>query len=332
MTTIGVDAPGAADTWDTKDRYVPPPAAIKPPKKGFVPPWRNPWRRPYVLSTITWLYILWSLVPVLIAVQFSFNDSRSRSSWNGFTTEWYCCGTEEGSIAEGTSVFGSGANDALLNALQNSLTLGVITTLIAVPIGTALALGLTRWRSRTSNAANAVSLFPLVTPELVLGSALYLVISTLYTQIGLGRTALILGHVTFSISFILVIVRGRLVSIGSEFETAAQDLGATRMQAIRTVLLPMLVPAIFASAMITFAASLDDFVVSNFLFGDASQITVPVLLYSAVKAAPSPALNALATILLMGTMGALLLTYLFLRLRRRGEGGSALDDLAGIEM
>ncbi|MEO8106149.1 MAG: ABC transporter permease [Actinomycetes bacterium] len=332
MTTVGIDAPGAEKTWDDTGRYVPPPAAIKPPKKGFVPPWRNPWRRPYVLATITWLYILWSLVPVLIAIQFSFNDSRSRSSWNGFTTEWYCCGTEEGSIAEGTSVFGAGANDALLTALQNSLTLGVVTTLIAVPIGTALALGLTRWRSRTSNVANAVSLFPLVTPELVLGSALYLVITTLYTQIGLGRNALILGHVTFSISFILVIVRGRLVSIGSEFETAAQDLGATRIQAIRTVLLPMLIPAIFASAMITFAASLDDFVVSNFLFGDASQITVPVLLYSAVKAAPSPALNALATILLMGTLTALLLTYLVLRLRRRGEGGSALDDLAGVEM
>ncbi len=331
MTTIGVDAPGSVNAWDEEGRYVPPPAAVKPPKRGFVPPWRNPWRRPYVLATITWLYILWSLVPVLIAIQFSFNDSRSRSSWNGFTTEWYCCGTE-GSIAEGASVFGAGAYGALLTALQNSLTLGVVTTLISVPIGTALALGLTRWRSRTSTAANAVSLFPLVTPELVLGSALYLVITTLYTQIGLGRNALILGHVTFSISFILVIVRGRLVSIGTEFETAAQDLGATRMQAIRTVLLPMLVPAIFAAAMITFAASLDDFVVSNFLYGDASQITVPVLLYSSVKAAPSPALNALATILLIGTMTALLLTYLVLRLRRRGEGGSALDDLAGVEM
>lgn len=331
MTTVGIDAPGSVHAWDDEGRYVPPPAAVKPPKRGFVPPWRNPWRRPYVLATITWLYILWSLVPVLIAIQFSFNDSRSRSSWNGFTTAWYCCGGE-GSIAEGASVFGAGANPALLTALQNSLTLGVITTLIAVPIGTALALGLTRWRSRTSSAANAVSLFPLVTPELVLGSALYLVITTLYTQIGLGRNALILGHVTFSISFILVIVRGRLISIGGEFETAAQDLGATRMQAIRSVLLPMLIPAIFAASMITFAASLDDFVVSNFLYGDASQITVPVLLYSAVKAAPSPALNALATILLVGTMTALLFTYLALRLRRKGGGGSALDDLAGAEM
>lgn len=318
MTTIGVDAPGASHAWDDQS-------------KRYIPPWRNPWRRPYVLASITWFYVLWSLVPVLIAVQFSFNDSRSRSSWAGFTLDWYCCG-EAGSIAEGASVLGPGANTQLLSALQNSLELAVVTTLISVPIGTALALGLTRWRSRTSNAANAVSLFPLVTPELVLGSALYLVITTLYQGIGLGPKALVVGHVTFSISFILVIVRGRLVSIGGEFETAAQDLGATRMQAIRTVLLPMLVPAIFAAAMITFAASLDDFVVSNFLYGDASNITVPVLLYSAVKAAPSPALNALATILLIGTLAALFFAYLVLRFRKRGEGGSALDDLAGIEM
>lgn len=331
MTTVGVDAPGAADAWDEQQRYVPPPTGVAPSRKRYVPPWRNPWRRPWFLSTLTWVYILWTLVPVLIAIQFSFNDSRSRSSWQGFTLDWYCCGTE-GSIAEGASVLGAGGNPQLLNSLQNSLTLAVMTTLVAVPIGTALALGLTRWRSRVSNVANGVSLFPLVTPELVLGSALYLVITTLYQGIGLGFNALLLGHVTFSISFILVIVRGRLVSIGAEFETAAQDLGATRMQAIRTVLLPMLVPAIFASAMITFAASLDDFVVSNFLYGNAQEITVPILLYSAVKSAPSPALNALATLLLLGTLAALLMTYLVLRLRKRGEGGSALDDLAGIEM
>jgi len=315
MTTVGLDAAGAQHAFDDAS-------------KRYVPPWRNPWRRPYVLATVTWAYVLWSLVPVLIAIQFSFNNSRSRSSWAGFTLDWYLGGGPD-SIADGASIT---EDPALLRALGNSLTLGVATTLIAVPIGTALALGLTRWRSRTSNVANGVSLFPLVTPELVLGSALFLVITTLYSSIGLGRGALILGHVTFSISFILVIVRARLVSIGAEFETAAQDLGATRLQAIRSVLLPMLIPAIFASGMITFAASLDDFVVSNFLYGDASQITVPVLLYSAVKSAPLPNLNALATLLLLGTMLALVLTYVVLRVRRRGEGGSALDDLAGVEM
>jgi spermidine/putrescine transport system permease protein len=318
MTTVGVDALGASHAFDEDT------------SKRYVPPWRNPWRRPWVLSSITWLYILWSLVPVLIAIQFSFNDSRSRSSWSGFTTAWYCC-EKAGSIQEDSSVM---SDPALLLSLRNSVTLAIVATLISVPIGTALALGLTRWRSRTSNVANGISLFPLVTPELGLGSALYLVIITLYSRIGLGLgfPALVLGHVTFSISFILVIVRARLVSIGSEFETAAQDLGATRMQAIRTVLLPMLIPAIFASAMITFAASLDDFVVSSFLYGNAEWITVPILLYSTVKAAPSPALNALATILLVGTLLLLLLTYLVLRLRRHGDRGSALDDMAGIEM
>jgi spermidine/putrescine transport system permease protein len=320
MSGIGVDAAGAAHAFDEDT------------SRRYVPPWRNPWRRPYILASITWLYVLWSLVPVLVSIQFSFNDSRSRSSWAGFTTDWYLGTNDPNAPANGASVFGADNAPELLLSLQNSLVLAVVTTLVAVPIGTALALGLTRWRSRTSNVANGISLFPLVTPELVLGGALYLVITTLYSQIGLGFWAMMLGHVTFSISFILVIVRSRLVSIGSEYETAGQDLGATRMQAIRTILLPMLIPAIFAAAMITFAASLDDFVVSNFLYGDAGSITVPILLYSAVKAAPSPALNALATLLLLGTMAALLLTYLVLRLRRRGDGGSALDDLAGIEM
>ena len=149
-----------------------------------------------------------------------------------------------------------------------------------------LAMGLTRWRSRTSKAANAISLVPLVTPELVVGSALYLVMTNLYSFVPLGRPAMLLGHVTFSISYVLVIVRARLLSVGGEYEVAARDLGATSLQAIRTVLLPLLMPSIFASAMIVFATSLDDFVVSQFLFGDASNITVPIKLYNAVRAAP----------------------------------------------
>ncbi|HVQ89346.1 MAG TPA: ABC transporter permease [Actinomycetes bacterium] len=310
MSGISIDAAGAAHAWDDSSTR-------------YVPPWRNPWRKPYFLSTITWLYVLWSIVPVLISIQFSFNDGRSRSSWQGFTTKWYCCGGEDGSVA---------SDHSLLLSLQNSVTLAVATVIVSVPIGTALALGLTRWRSRTSKAANGISLFPLVTPELVLGGALYLIMSTLYVGIGLGKGAMLLGHVTFSLSFVLVIVRSRLLSIGGEYETAAQDLGATRMQAIRTILLPLLMPAVFASAMITFAGSLDDFVVSSFLYGDASNITVPIKLYSAVKASPSPALNALATLLLMGTLFALLVMYVVLRFRNRKEGGSAMDEIAAFEM
>jgi spermidine/putrescine transport system permease protein len=290
--------------------------ATGPPRKR-VPPWRNPWRRPYVLAAITWAYILWSLLPVLIAIQFSFNDGRSRSTWQGFSRQWYCC--NEGSVFEDPSMF---------HSLRNSLILGVATVIVATPLGVALAMGLTRWRSRASAVANGISLVPLVTPEIVVGSALYLVVVHLYQFVPLGRPAMLLGHVTFTISYVLVIVRSRLLSIGGEYEEAARDLGANSLQAIRTILLPLLMPAVFASAMIVFATSLDDFVVSQFLFGSAENETVPILLYNAVRAAPTPALNALASILLVGTFLALILAVLGLRAWRRGDEESALETLA----
>jgi spermidine/putrescine transport system permease protein len=289
---------------------------VEPPRR--TPPWRNPWRRPYVLAGITWAYIVWSLVPVLVAVQFSFNDGRSRSVWQGFSTQWYCCA--DGSVGEDPS---------LLRALQNSLTLGLATVLIATPLGVALAMGLTRWRSRASRVSNGIALVPLVTPEIVVGSALYLVFVNLYQFIPLGRPAMLLGHVTFSLSYVLVVVRARLQSIGPDFEEAARDLGASRLQAIRTILLPMLMPSIIASAMLVFATSLDDFVVSQFLFGNASNATVPIKLYNAVRNSPTPALNALATLLLAASFLALVLAYVGLRARRRGPR-SALEDLADL--
>jgi spermidine/putrescine transport system permease protein len=291
----------------------------KPPRPR---PWNDPWRKPYFLRALTWAYILWTLVPVLIVVQFSFNAGRSRSTWQGFSFRWYW-GDPTQSVAHDPS---------LLLSLRNSLVLAFLTVLVATPIGTLMAIGLTRWRSRTSQAANVMTLIPLATPELVIGSALYLSFTFLYSRIPLGLGAMLIGHVAFSISYVLVIVRSRLLSIGSEYETAAQDLGATSVQALRTILLPLLVPSIFAAAMITFAGSIDDFVTSDFLYGDASNITVPIKLYSAVKAAPSPALNALATILLVGTIMALVLAYLVLRWRRKTSGGAnPLAELASIE-
>jgi len=276
-------------------------------------------RRPWFLATLTWLYVGWSLLPVLIAVQFSFNAGRSRSTWQGFSWRWYW--SDPGSVAQ---------DPTLRLALTNTLILGLLTMLIATPLGVALALGLTRWRGRTSRAANGLMLLPLATPEIVMGSALYLVFTNLYTIIPLGRPAQLIGHVTFSVSYVVVIVSARLASIGREYEVAARDLGATPVQALRTVLIPLLAPAVVSSALIVFAASLDDFVVSAFLSTDASSVTVPIKLYSAVRNAPSPALNALATLLLLGSTIALVLAWLFLR-RRRG-GGQALKDMASIDV
>ena len=276
-------------------------------------------RKPYFLAALTWVYVAWSLLPVLVAVQFSFNAGRSRSTWQGFSWRWYW--SDPGSVAQ---------DPTLRLALTNTLTLGLLTTLIATPLGLALALGLTRWRGRTSKAANGLMLLPLATPEIVMGSALYLVFTNLYTIIPLGRPAQLIGHVTFSVSYVVVIVSARLASIGREYEVAARDLGATPVQALRTVLIPLLAPAVISSALIVFAASLDDFVVSAFLSTDASSVTVPIKLYSAVRNAPSPALNALATILLSGSTLALVLAWLFLR--RRSGGGQALKDMASIDV
>ncbi|MEV6105860.1 ABC transporter permease [Streptomyces sp. NPDC051940] len=293
-----------------------PPAGTK-----TVPRRRRLRRRPWVLAGITWAYILWSVLPVLVAVQFSFNAGRSRSVWQGFSLRWY--------IGDPVS---SVLHDASLRlALTNSVELAVLTTLITTPLGVALALGLARWRGRGSGAANSLMLLPLATPEIVMGGALYLVFTDLFRFVPLGPVAQLLGHVTFSISYVVVIVRARLASVGTEYETAARDLGATPMRALRTVLLPILAPSVFAAAMIVFAGSMDDFVISAFLASDASSDTVPIKLYSAVRATPTPALNALATLLLLGSALALLLAWLVIRKRGGSGDDSALRHLASLD-
>ncbi len=274
------------------------------------------------LATVTWLYIIWSIVPVLIAIQFSFNSGRSRSTWQGFSFRWWW-GDPDRSLWH---------DESLRDAMVNSLTLAGLTMLIATPLGVALAIGLSRWRGPVARGSNLLMLVPLSTPEIVMGAMLFLVFDNLYTAIPLGRPAMILGHVTFSISYVVVIVRGRLLTIGGDLEEAAQDLGATPMQALRTVILPLLGPAIFASLMIVFATSIDDFVISAFLSADASSETVPIKIYSNVRGSPTPALNALATAMLVGTTVAIVLAVVALKVFRRGGRGSAVEDLARLDI
>jgi spermidine/putrescine transport system permease protein len=284
--------------------------------------WADPWRRPVFLATVTWLYIIWSIVPVLIAIQFSFNSGRSRSTWQGFSFRWWW-GDPDRSLWHDPS---------LREAMVNSLTLAGITMLIATPLGVALAIGLSRWRGPVARGSNLLMLVPLSTPEIVMGAMLFLVFDNLYTTIPLGRPAMILGHVTFSVSYVVVVVRGRLLTIGRDLEEAAQDLGATPMQSLRTIVLPLLWPAIFASLMIVFATSIDDFVISAFLSADASSETVPIKIYSNVRGSPTPALNALATAMLIGTTIAIILAVVALRVFRRGQRGSAVEDFARLDI
>lgn len=268
--------------------------------------------RPRWLPVITWVYVVWSLLPVLIAIRFAFNEGRSRTSAQGFSLRWFW-----------TDPTLSVRNDpTLASALEHSLVLAGLAMLLAVPLGTALAIGLQRWRGRGSGVSNVLMLLPLVTPELVFAVGLFLLFTSAFGFIGLGTTAQVIGHVTFSISWVVLIVRGRLVMIGRDVEEAAADLGAPPWHVLKRVLLPLLGPAIAASLLTVFALSIDDFVVAQYMASGADTTTVPMRIYSTARAAPTPALNALATIMLVFSLAALALAWLVFR--RRPESLSGL--------
>ncbi len=287
----------------------------------------NPWGRPRFLVLVTWLYIIASILPVVIAIQFSFNAGRSVTAWQGFSlTRWYW-GDPEYSVWH---------DPTLQHALVQSLKLAGLDMLIATPLGVMLALGLARWRGPLAASSNFLMLFPLVTPEIVMGVSLYLVFLYLFTFVRPSTTAQVLGHVTFSLSYVVVIVRGRLFSIGRQYEEAAADLGATPWETLRLVVLPLLLPAIFSSLMIVFAISIDDFVISAWLSCGVQCNTVPIRIYQSTRAAPLPSVNALAAIMVYFTLGALGIAYLIFRFLTRGErpaGGAArsmMGEMGGL--
>jgi spermidine/putrescine transport system permease protein len=183
-------------------------------------------------------------------------------------------------------------------------------------------------------------LIPLVTPEIVMAVSLLVVFTQLalvpFSLVHLGTGAQVIGQVTFSLSYVVVIIRSRLASIGPEYEEAARDLGATSWASIRLVLVPLLMPAILASMLIVFALSIDDFVVTQYMSSTASTTTIPMYLYANARGGTStPALNALATILVTTTLLAIaigFLAYSFLGRRTASRGGvSALRELSGME-
>jgi spermidine/putrescine transport system permease protein len=274
---------------------------------------RGPWRPPYVLAVVTGVYLLWSLLPVLIAVLFSFNSGRSRSVWQGFSMRWYT-GDPNLSVLH---------DPGLRSTLGHTLILGVLTTLVAVPLGVAFALGLDRWHGRLPAAANITVVLSFVIPEIVLAVGLLYLVTQLAVPFQLGTTAQVVGLVTFQLSYPVVIVRARMLTIGKHYEEAARDLGASALQAIRRVLLPMLAPAVFASAVLVFADVIDDFVLVRYLSGGSQTETTSMKIYNTARAAPTPALNALASLMLLASFVAVLLGWLAYRWFTRGEP----DDL-----
>jgi spermidine/putrescine transport system permease protein len=277
----------------------------------------NPWRKHRFLVLWTWCYLAWAIVPVVIAIAFSFNAGRSRSVWQGASLRWWIRDPDLSMLHDPT----------LVSSIRQSLVLAVATMMIATPIGVALALGLSRWRGRGAGASNFLMLLPLVTPEIVLATGIFFTLVFLYPFPEPGTVGQIVGHVTWSIPYVVVVLRGRIFGIGPELEEAAMDLGAPPLQALRRALLPILSPAIFAAFMIVFALSIDDFVTSQFLATDLHTQTVPMLIYSAGRTAPNPALNATATVMLVLSLGAIGLAGVGMKTlsRRRGVEADTAD-------
>lgn len=289
--------------------------APPPPRRSLRDWLTNPWAETRFMWIVGIGYVLWILIPVLEAVLFSFNKGRTIFRWEGFSLRWYIW-DPSGSVLH---------DPALQHAIWQTLRLSALTALIAVPLGVAFAIGLHRWRGRGSGSANFLMLFSFVTPELILAVALFLLMLHAFRFIGLGSEAQVVGLIVLSLAYPVIIVRARLLSLGNSYEEAAMDLGASPVRTLFRVTVPLLGPSIFASAAIVFALSLDDFVTVAQLSRDADTETVSMAIYGAARTSPTPAVNAIGTIMLTVSTLLIVVAALFYRraVRRTAEAAEA---------
>jgi spermidine/putrescine transport system permease protein len=249
--------------------------------------WR--WLREHAVQIVAVLVVLYMLIPIAVIFGFSFNDPAGRYNftWVGFTFDHW------------SNAFGI---PELNEALVTSLKLAVLATLISTVIGTLMAMALVRYEFFGRRAANFLIVIPMATPEIVMGSALlsfFLLIGTF----SLGFETLLIAHVMFCISFVVVVVRSRLIGFDRNLEEAAKDLGASPFTTFRLVTLPLIMPGIFGAAMLAFALSIDDFVISNFNSG--TTVTFPLYIFGAAQRGIPVEVNVIAMILFFFTCAAM---------------------------
>lgn len=253
-----------------------------------------------IAFTATVLFLMH--LPVLVLVVFSFNASKFAVDWTGFTTHWY------GRLLE---------REDIVNALRNSLIVGVAATVIAVALGTLIALALARHRFRGRTLYEGLMYVPIVTPEIVTGISL--LVMFVFLRVPLGLATIIVAHVAFSIPFVVVVVMARLAGMDENLEEAAMTLGADEITAFRKVTIPLLWPGIISAALLTFILSFDDFVITSFVAGSGSS-TLPLVIYSMVRRNIEPSINAISTLIVVGTS---ILLYVAEKLTREQETARA---------
>ena len=236
-------------------------------------------------------------IPIVVVVIYSFNASKQTIIWGGFTTSWY------GEMLRDRS---------LLEALRNSLILGLISSAAAGIIGTLAAVGMARVDFRTKGLLEYVSMLPIMIPEIILG----MVFLVFFSLLGLpfGMTTLIIAHTAFCIPYVYTMVKGRLVGLDRSLAEAAKDLGASEFRVFFDITLPLISPAIVSGMLLAFAMSLDDVVISIFVTG-ARTNTLPIKIYTQLKTGVSPKINALCTLMLIVTF---LLVFLSHKIGKKG--------------
>lgn len=243
------------------------------------------------LNLYAGLVLVYLLVPIGVVIAFSFNDTQSRFNfvWQGFTFKhWQDPGGPAG----------------LLDAMRTSMEIGVLSTIGATILGTLMALALVRYSFRGRGATNFFIFLPLATPEVVLGASLL----SLFLTVGVttGFNTILIAHIMFNVSFVVVTVRARLIGFDRALEEAAQDLGATGFQTFRLVTLPLIAPGVGAAALLAFALSVDDFVITNFNAGDT--VTFPLYIWGAARVSIPPQVNVMATLIFVVTLAFMLVT------------------------
>jgi len=267
-------------------------------------------RRARLLGAWSALVYLFLYAPLFVLAAFSFNRERLTATWRGFTVEWYL------RLLENTQV---------LSALRNSLLVAFAATGLATVAGTAAALAFHRHSFRRQAVLDGLLLLPMVIPEIATAASLLLLFAALGLR--LGFLTVILAHVAFSISYAVVVVRARLAGFDRSLEEAAMDLGAGPWRTFRQVTLPGIAPGVLAAALLVFALSIDDYVVTSFVAGTGAT-TLPLQIYSMVRTGISPEINAVSTVLLAATA---LLLFAAWRLEQGGRARqAALPALVGL--
>ncbi len=243
-------------------------------------------------------------LPILILIIYSFNTSKFNAVWRGFTLDWYR------SLFSDVGTLGIASSSAgIWTALNNSLLIAVISTLLATIFGTMIALALERFHFPGRKMVETLLFLPIIMPEIAIGISLLVFFTLIFRivenltgiRLNLGLPTVIIGHVTFNISFVTITVRASLAELDPILEQAAFDLGANEWRTFWRITFPLIWPGIFSGALLAFTLSLDDFVVTFFTTGVGS-MTLPLFVYGMIKFAVTPAINAISTLMLLASL------------------------------